>query len=335
VSESFEILASAAATDPGQRSHNEDAYLNDDAIGLYLVADGVGGRDAGEVASRLACETIRARSAQGEDLPAAIAAAHRVIRQAASSSERSRSMAATIVALQLEGNRFKVAWSGDSRAYLWDGRRLLGLTRDHSLVEAMVARREISRAEAASHPRRNVILAALGGESAEPEVGENEGRLAGDVTFLLCSDGLTDVLAPSQLCDALDDDVTLQRRAERLSNEARDAGGRDNITVLLLQVRAAAGEPTAAAFYESYDARSGNHGWPEPERPTSHGPVVRRVKGRSPAPADDTPAPVTPAPSPRQPSAPRQGPGRRVLAAVLLCGLAIAAIIISQLMNTS
>jgi serine/threonine protein phosphatase PrpC len=333
VSAEAPIRASGAATDPGQRSHNEDAHLCDDDLGLYLVADGVGGRDAGEVASRLACETIRARSEQGESLPGAIVAAHRVIREAASSSDRARSMAATIVALRVDGDRFHVAWSGDSRAYLWDGRRLSGLTRDHSLVESLIARGDLSREAAATHPRRNVILAALGGETAEPEIGENEGSLGGEAVFLLGSDGLTDILSPAQICAALADSADPQKTAERLASEARDAGGRDNITVVLLRARAGSGEASPKLRYEIYDAASGEHSWPElPPAPVR----VRRVRGRSTETGATTSSAVSVAPEPDPPSAPepasspRARPPRWLVAVALLAGLAIAVVILSR-----
>lgn len=326
MSESTTAQLSGAATDPGQRGHNEDSFLRAEHLGLYLVADGVGGRDAGEVASRLACDTILARCKQGDALPEAFTAAHTVIREAARSAERSRSMAATAVAVVIDGDDFRVAWSGDSRAYLWDGAQLLGLTRDHSLVEAMVARGEIPREQAANHPRKNVILAALGGESVAPEVGENHGTLAEGCKLLLCSDGLTDPLTSAELCETLALDESLQVIAEQLVARAKAAGGRDNITVLLATSTAGHGQARADLVYERFDAGSGSHEWPAADL-TPAGPRIMRAKGRRPVPADAAGA----GEAPHLDDAPQHGGGRRasavpwflgltILAAITLCG---------------
>ena len=355
------VATSAGATDPGQRSHNEDAFLLDDGLGLYLVADGVGGRAAGEVASRVACDTIRDQVGKGHGLPEAISAAHRAIRGVAETSNTARSMAATIVALRVEGSTYRMAWSGDSRGYLWDGQRLLGLTRDHSLVEAMVRRGEITRAEAGTHPRRNVILAALGGDSAAPEIGVNDGVITAPGTFLLCSDGLTDVLDHAAICRALREESELQHCANALTALAHDAGGRDNITVALVACEPA-GDPVAGSpdspgedgeddragaapapradatdvnaadgetgtVFESYDADSGEHRWPADRPAAPPGPKVRRVRGRS---GDSTATDAPAAPRTSTPTPAPRGTARWLLAAVLAVALGIAALLASR-----
>jgi protein phosphatase len=348
VKENVPALISAGATDPGQRLHNEDAFLLEDSLGLYLVADGVGGRAAGEVASRVACDTIRDQVGGGQALPAAITAAHRAIRGVAETSTAARSMAATIVALRTDGTRYRMAWSGDSRGYFWDGQRLLGLTRDHSLVEAMVRRGEITREQARDHPRRNVILAALGGESAAPEIGVNDGRLPAAGTFLLCSDGLTDVLTYDTICRTLREETDLQHCADRLTALAHDAGGSDNITVALvscggpgsagdsgtgLAETAESPDETGAAegaWFEIYNADSGEHRWPADRPAAPPAPTVRRVRGRS---GSTTTGAAPPAPPPSPPPD-RRARAALLLAAAVVTALGLAALVISRYPGT-
>lgn len=286
------IIEAAGATHPGQRKHNEDSWRVDTDAGFFIVADGVGGREAGEVASRIACDVstdqVRAGAAPG----AALRAANSAIRQAIESSgAQASSMASTAVVLHLQpdAGSFAVAWAGDSRLYLWDG-ELKALTRDHSLVESMLQRGEISRAEADAHPRKNVILVALGDTQDELEPGENRGHLPENALFLLCSDGLSDVVAVDTLCEILSrQEDSLQMRADALVQSAVEAGGRDNITAVLVACRDGGdgsaepappdGEPVV---YETYDPVSG-----ESRRNTAEdrpAPTIRRVPARG----DDT-----------------------------------------------
>ncbi|MFT7288442.1 MAG: serine/threonine protein phosphatase PrpC [Halieaceae bacterium] len=231
-------VSAAGATDPGQRPYNEDRFLIAAEGSLFVVADGVGGREAGEIASNLSCEILESRCRAGESLQAAITGAHHSIRELVEKRDAGGEpgMASTVVAVQILDGRFVVAWAGDSRAYFWDGQRLLSLTRDHSLVEALIARGELERSEAKGHPQQNVILSALGGESEEVEIGVNGGALWPSGTFLLCSDGLTDALSHRQICELLATDQPIQARATSLAERARDSGGRDNITALLIDV---------------------------------------------------------------------------------------------------
>lgn len=281
-------IEAAGATHPGQRSHNEDSWRLDNDSTFYMVADGVGGRDAGEVASRIACDVTVDQVRAGTGLAPALAVANAAIREAiAASGEGASSMASTAVALHLQpqARRFSLAWAGDSRLYLWDG-RLKTLTRDHSLVESLLKRGEISRAEADDHPRRNVILTALGDTEAELETGENAGALTGSALFLLCSDGLSDVVPASVLCDIVSrDSDSLQARADALVQAAVDAGGRDNITAVLVSWRDTAAAQASSSgvdgpvVYEAFDPVSG-----ERIRNTEEdraAPTIRRVPARS------------------------------------------------------
>jgi len=225
---------STGLTHPGQRAHNEDYFLADPAHGIYVVADGVGGRDAGEIASRISCETIVRHVVAGDTLDAGFVAAQTAIAEAVASGEGRNGMAATAVALHVQEARFNIVWLGDCRAYLWDGKLRL-LTRDHSLVEAMLARGEISLEQAAQHPQRNVILAALGGEDGGPEPGTNHGEIGGQGCFVLCSDGLCDTLDNATISEILAKEQSVEDTTAALLDTAVAQGCKDNVTVLTVR----------------------------------------------------------------------------------------------------
>lgn len=228
-------FAGFGATHLGKRSHNEDAFLVDDALGLYVVADGVGGEDAGEVASQIVCDVIAARVRAGESLYDAVRDAHFAIANAVSRGEGRPGMASTVVALLIRGDLYEIAWLGDSRVYLWDGHLKL-LSRDHSLVETLLSKGEIGLDEARSHPKKNVILAALGGGDINIPIGQNAGVLRSGAKFMLCSDGLTDVVEPKRIAKYFVDGIAIDKIAEYLVEDAVAAEGRDNITAIVVDV---------------------------------------------------------------------------------------------------
>jgi len=216
------------------RELNEDSYAAAPDIGLWLVADGVGGHESGEVASELTRSTIVARYRQTGDLVRAIEAAHRAVRSAIANNEGGANMASTVVALALQGRNFQIAWVGDSRAYLWDGALRL-LTRDHSLVEELVKSGEISRAEGDKHPSRNVITRCVGMASNAPiQVSSLSGSLAHGESLLLCSDGLNDAVDAETISHTLSSVVSAERRVAELIAAALRGGGRDNVTVAVI-----------------------------------------------------------------------------------------------------
>jgi len=227
----------AARSHVGARSNNEDRVFVDDALGLYLVADGVGGHLAGEVASRISCEIVAQEVRDGQSLEASIRRADRAVHNAVISGEGRKGMASTLVAALLRPDALEVAWVGDSRAYLWDGEALILVTQDHSLVAAMVANGEITSGEALTHPQRNVILQALG-QSAEDALTVGKRHLTAipkGATMLLCSDGLSDVITAPELAGLLQENLVhgLGDTADALIEAALAAEGRDNISVLL------------------------------------------------------------------------------------------------------
>src|SRR6201996_5019520 len=217
-------------TDTGRaRADNEDsAYARPP---LYVVADGMGGAQAGEVASALAVDEFRGGlSAQGTAEPrprARVAAAHRRIEH--------EGMGTTLTAVYLDESNLAVAHVGDSRAYIFRDGELVRLTHDHSLVEELIRRGKLTPEQAAAHPQRSIITRALG---IEPEVEVDTWTYpmrAGDIV-LLCSDGLTSMITEPQIAAVLAEESDLARAGDRLIAEATAAGGRDNITVVLFRL---------------------------------------------------------------------------------------------------
>ena len=230
-------------TDAGKvRRNNEDALLLGEGKDetLFAVADGIGGFEAGEVASRIAVEALRELE-PGAPFEAAIGEANRRILAVGRGDERLSGMGTTIVALRFGGTRERpvaeVAHVGDSRAYLLRGGTMRPLTEDHSLVAELVRSGDLTRDQAAEHPQRNLITRALG---AEEEVDVDTAVLpveAGD-RILLCSDGLSDMVPEAQisgiLADSPDDP---ESPARRLLSAALAAGGTDNVTVVVVDVK--------------------------------------------------------------------------------------------------
>lgn len=220
------------------RSNNEDAWLGDAELGLFVVADGMGGYQSGEVASAMTVQTLRERVAAGDDLITAASAAQSRLIQAAGQGEGSASMGTTMVALHLDGLGFELAWVGDSRAYRWHDGRLEQLSRDHSYVQSLVDRHIITARQAEQHPQRNLLSRCLsGGQFETPEVDLVHGRLSADDLLLLCSDGLSNELSNIELAQVLHEhaDSPLGALAQQLVDAAVSSGGRDNITVLLVK----------------------------------------------------------------------------------------------------
>jgi protein phosphatase len=211
---------------------------------LVLVADGMGGHAAGEVASRLAAETVRASYyASGREpaaaLREALVAANRAVHQRAARDPRLAGMGTTCTALALQGDHAVCAHVGDSRLYLIRGIDIYAMTEDHSVVRDLVSRGVITQAEARHHEDRNVILRAIG-TRREVDVSTWSEPLplrAGD-TFLVCSDGLHDLVDDRELLDAAGG-VEPGEACALLVRLARDRGGHDNITVAVARVEAA------------------------------------------------------------------------------------------------
>ena len=252
-------LTAFGLTDVGRkRKHNEDAYLLDVERGLFVVADGMGGHAAGEVASRLTVESIQEfisgteddhdntwpfgynnrYSVDGNRLSTAVERANEKVMRAVVNRPELKGMGTTVVAALFDEKRATLVHVGDSRAYLMREAELRRLTDDHSWVQEQVNAGILSEDEAKSHPLKNVVTRALGGgthvavDLIEIPVG------AGD-RFLLCSDGLTGMVSDEEITNALSSPRTLEQIVRGLVDLANERGGVDNITAIMVEVRSA------------------------------------------------------------------------------------------------
>ncbi len=237
------LLTAAAQTDLGRRrTVNEDCFALVADLGLYLVADGMGGHTAGQLASRLAAAgTVAAlKRAAGSDatptekLRYCVTAANRHVFDTAQAKTELAGMGTTLVALLASPGRIALAHVGDSRAYLIRAGRIRQLTDDHSLVAELVRRREITAMAARGHPHRHVLTRALGVRRAvEADLAEFT-PAPGDVV-VLCSDGLTGHVNDEEIAHAVAAGSELESICAQLVDLANERGGEDNITVVLLQ----------------------------------------------------------------------------------------------------
>jgi protein phosphatase len=233
-------LRAGGATDTGLvRDHNEDRYLVDE--NLFAVADGVGGHKAGEVASQTAVDTLQREFTEPttDALIDAVKTANRTVWNLAETNSDQRGMGTTLTAIALVDDggeeRLAIVNVGDSRAYLLQQGELEQLTEDHSLVEQLVREGQLTPEEAQVHPQRSIITRALG---LDPEVEVDSWELTpykGD-RLLLCSDGLTNEVSDDGIASTLRTVGDPEEAAQQLVNEAREHGGSDNITCVVVDV---------------------------------------------------------------------------------------------------
>ena len=220
-----------------RRDLNEDTYYGDSELGLWLVADGMGGHACGEVASALARETIVREIRDGTPLAQAIRIADEEIIRTSRRRNDTLPMGTTVVAVRVRGNRFEVAWVGDSRAYLWRDGNLAQLSQDHSYVQELIAQGALTSEQARSHPHRIVVTQALGvTDPNHLNVETMTGELRPGMQLLLCSDGLTEEVDDKGIASTLrHDDCSAQECVDTLIAAALDGGGSDNVTAILVR----------------------------------------------------------------------------------------------------
>jgi len=262
------------------RAHNEDCFEIDPELRLYLVADGMGGHRFGEVAARVAVESIRefvAATAGSDDtwpfvydtrlhrhsnlLRHAVSQAHHRVLHAIRDDRRLYGMGTTVVGVYLDGEVAAIAHVGDSRAYLFRGGRLELLTEDHTWVNEQVVAGHLSERQARKHPLKNVVTRALGGER-EVRVDVREVTVAPGDLYLLCSDGLTTMLDDREIAELArgaagegagepsgeagpSPDDRLEGLCRALVERANARGGHDNVTVVALEVTRSPESPRA------------------------------------------------------------------------------------------
>ncbi len=246
----------AEITDTGKvREHNEDAIGSDSDIGLMVLADGMGGYNAGEVASGIAVQTITELATEGADreyrnevdpstglmrqsivLRDAVARANKIIFQTAQSQTHCEGMGTTLVCALFHDNKVSLAHVGDSRAYRLRSNKFEQLTLDHSLLQELVDRGFYSEEEAQRSTNRNYVTRALGVEPTV-EVEVHEFDVLPDDVFLLCSDGLPDMVEDEDIHLTISTfNASLDVVGQQLVNLANEHGGRDNVSVMLAQV---------------------------------------------------------------------------------------------------
>jgi serine/threonine protein phosphatase PrpC len=225
-------LNAVGKTDIGlRRSNNEDAYLLRPDLGFFAVADGMGGAAAGEIASRIFVDSAQevfnqlSRFRMGNDR----------ILDHVSSNPRDKGMGCTAELIAFSGDSYIVGHVGDSRTYLFREEKLRQLTKDHSIVQEQTDKGLITPEEARKHALRNIVLRAVG---INPAVALDltRGKSLSNDIFLLCSDGLSDMLDDSVIQQVLSSSQSLSGKVEHLIESAKSAGGNDNITVVLCEV---------------------------------------------------------------------------------------------------
>jgi len=298
------VLRSGSATDVGRvRTVNEDLAL--ESLTLFAVADGMGGHVGGEIAARTAIDTLQAefaRKPSAEGLAGAIHEANRAVWERSRADLDLRGMGTTMIAAALvatdDGDRLVLANVGDSRAYRLHGDELVQLTTDHSVAEELVARGELSEAEAAVHPHRHILTRALGIQSdvavdvweVVPEEGDR---------FLLCSDGLTNEVPAEQITHVLTETRDPNEAAGILVDLANQAGGNDNITVVVLDVMV--GEPASGEVEgtQGAGAVAGSAPWASDAAtaapaPATSGTTMVVSAPEAPSVSSDDPGPASP-----------------------------------------
>jgi protein phosphatase len=308
------------ATDTGrQRRANEDSMLARSP--LFVVADGMGGAQAGEVASRLAVESFRDGLHDTTDVEGSLAqyarAANVSIHERSQANAEHAGMGTTLTAVYVGAEEVAIAHVGDSRAYCLRDGELLRLTDDHSLVDELIRQGKLTPEEAVEHPQRSVITRALGPEP-EVEIDTRSYRARDGDVYLLCSDGLTTMVPDTSLAEILLAYPRLRDAGEALIAAANEAGGRDNITVVLLRVEAL--QPAASSLVEAPATLTGIPALPSSDsiaEPTNL--AARRVTPRQPR----HPSPSAPPHARRKRRWRRAGTATIVLGVLALLGAGV------------
>lgn len=249
-------LTYKAISDVGRkRSANEDSYFADTELRLFVVADGMGGHAAGEVASRIAVDSIHnfveftdhdkditwpydfdeTLSMGGNRLKTAIQSAHAKVLETTGNKKELQGMATTVVSILVEAGKTQVAHVGDSRAYLIREGKLIQLTSDHSWVNEQLRSGAITSAQARNHPYRNIVTRALGGPNPVDVDVSEEGMQDGDIV-LLCSDGLNTMITDDDILNIVaQNQEDIDKACQELIDRANQNGGEDNVTAILVK----------------------------------------------------------------------------------------------------
>lgn len=219
------------------RQRNEDNFISRPDLGVWMVCDGMGGLERGDVASQLACKTVCERIAQGDDVCFAIEFAHRLIQHQASIRENSLGMGTTLVMLHVSQTGKRIYWVGDSRAYQLRHNSIRQLTKDHSKVQELIDAKLINIDEAKTHPHRHLLTQSVGVPMQRSvRVSEVSIDDSFNTHILLCSDGLTNELSDDEILHLVQLGLPTGNACKDLIDAAKKKGGKDNITVMLIEV---------------------------------------------------------------------------------------------------
>lgn len=220
-----------------RRTRNEDTYYADPSLGLFLVADGMGGHQHGEVASALARDVVVSEVRDGAPLIDAVRTAASRLEAHARKSRDALPMGTTLAALRIRDEAYELAWVGDSRIYAF-GDQFRQVSHDHSLVQELINAGRLDPELAARHPQRNVLTQALGITTAEHiHIGVARGACRAGIGFLLCTDGLTEGLDDAALARLVQrTDLAAQECVDHLLLDGLEASGSDNLTVILVRL---------------------------------------------------------------------------------------------------
>lgn len=219
------------------RSLNEDAFAVRPDIALWMVADGMGGHNKGNVASNMACEEIVSAVTNGLSIPAAIQHCHQKIQLKGFQSEQHRGMGTTVVCVSRDAMKLQVYWVGDSRAYLWHDAYLTQITKDHSIVQNMLELGTITKSQARRHPKRHIITQSVGAEMiSDLTIGNVSIDFVQQDKLLICSDGLHDQVSEQEIQMLFEQQQNSTALVDELVNTANEQGGHDNITALILEL---------------------------------------------------------------------------------------------------
>ena len=218
-----------------KRSHNEDTYGVDAKHHVFLVADGMGGHDHGEIASALARDYIMTGLSEHKSMADSIQTANDAIIACSLEKESQLPMGTTVAIMQFDEQHCHCAWVGDSRIYRWRDNELTAISSDHSYVQELVDQKLITSEQARSHPHRNVVTQALGvTDNSELTIAEiTESWQSGD-KFLICSDGLTEEVDDVEIEAILSQSLESKELCDQLMIQALENGGSDNITAIVV-----------------------------------------------------------------------------------------------------
>ncbi len=218
-----------------KRSHNEDTYGIDAEHHIFLVADGMGGHDHGEIASALARDYIMAGLSHNKGLTETIYEANEAIIACSLEKDSQLPMGTTVAIMQFNNQHCYCAWVGDSRIYRWRNGELTAISSDHSYVQELVDQNLITSEQARNHPHRNVVTQALGvTDNSELSIAEVTDTWQPGDKFLICSDGLTEEVEDSEIERVLGQDLAPKELCDQLMIKALENGGSDNITAIIV-----------------------------------------------------------------------------------------------------